>query len=150
MRPLIPALLIAALALPAHAQVNKCKGSDGKIIYQDTPCATAGGQELNIQTRRTDAHSAYDADRQAQRDIAAARQIDRERELNRRLADIDRGARDREKQAKADRCARYESRARDADYMANNVYRTAPYKEGARADARDLRDRHWSECFASR
>lgn len=32
--------LLLAVALPAHAQVFRCKQPDGRIAYQDTPCAT--------------------------------------------------------------------------------------------------------------
>lgn len=38
---LIAAALLAALCAPAWA-VNKCTGPDGKVVYQDAPCAGAG------------------------------------------------------------------------------------------------------------
>ena len=133
-------------AAPASAQINKCKGADGRITYQDTPCATEG-QQLDIRNRKTDPFGSLDSELQAQRDIRAARRIDQERELNRKLADIDRSARDREKQAKAARCASYQSSAERAEYWAGR-YVTPQYQGAERARAKALRDQHWSECFA--
>jgi len=41
MKLLASALLAGLAALPAHA-INKCTGPDGKIVYQDAPCAGKG------------------------------------------------------------------------------------------------------------
>src|SRR5574338_59331 len=41
---------VAAAGAPVHAEVNKCKGPDGKVVYQDMPCEAGVGQELNIRT----------------------------------------------------------------------------------------------------
>lgn len=34
-------------ALPAHA-INKCKASDGRFVYQDRPCLTGQGGEIEV------------------------------------------------------------------------------------------------------
>ncbi|MNZ91218.1 hypothetical protein D3C78_1101930 [compost metagenome] len=51
----IPALALtafAALALPATAQVHKCKDASGKTIYADAPCA-AGQSGSLLERKRT-------------------------------------------------------------------------------------------------
>lgn len=39
--------LTLALALPAHA-VNKCTGPDGRVSFQDGPCATGKAEKVNV------------------------------------------------------------------------------------------------------
>lgn len=40
------ACTLAALLLPAQAQVNKCRQPDGRIVYAQAPCEAAGAQPL--------------------------------------------------------------------------------------------------------
>ena len=44
MKPAIACLLCAVLAAPAHATIYKCLLDDGRVFYQDAPCAP--GREL--------------------------------------------------------------------------------------------------------
>lgn len=51
MRPIqttLAALLLTAIALPATAQVYRCKGPSGGIELQQTPCAGQGGTKLDV------------------------------------------------------------------------------------------------------
>lgn len=53
---LIITAAFCALALPALAQVHKCKGPDGRIVYSDGPCAMgASGGQINVQHNTIDA-----------------------------------------------------------------------------------------------
>ncbi|PAT42523.1 DUF4124 domain-containing protein [Vandammella animalimorsus] len=47
MRTLIAIALLLMTAGPAAA-VHKCKGQDGKIVFQDMPCVNGVGQELKL------------------------------------------------------------------------------------------------------
>lgn len=143
---IVAAAMLLIASIPVHAQINKCKGPDGKIVYQDTPCTTAVGQELNIQNRPTaPTYGETDSDRQARRDIEAARQIDRDREQRKIDAASDRRMREFEKQAKADRCARYENSAARAKYWADRTGDSA-YRDLKKQEADGYGKRYADEC----
>ncbi|WP_312305162.1 DUF4124 domain-containing protein [Pulveribacter sp.] len=71
------ALLACLPSIPAHA-VNKCTGPDGKVVYQDAPCA-GKGEAITVRpasgsgeaTAAADAQGRIDAMR-AENDMAAA------------------------------------------------------------------------------
>lgn len=50
LRLFLAAALGATLSTPALAQVNRCKGADGKITYSDLPCPAAA-QATQIKVR---------------------------------------------------------------------------------------------------
>ena len=53
------AILFACLCTSAAAQVVKCKGPGGKVIYSDVPCPDgAAGQSVNTQANVLDASGA--------------------------------------------------------------------------------------------
>lgn len=62
---LFTVLALAALAVPAGA-VNKCKGADGKVEYQDAPCS---GKGEHIDVRPASGHSDAQAQVSAQRQL---------------------------------------------------------------------------------
>lgn len=92
----------------------KCKDAAGRTSYQDQPCETGSGNALNIKPsappQRTDIiyGRASDSDLAARRDIEAARQLDRDRDESRRSADWDRRMNriDRESDERMDRVRR--------------------------------------------
>lgn len=49
---------LAGLAIPAHADLYKCKGADGKLTYQGTPCQS----ESEASTIRTPSVRQEDAE----------------------------------------------------------------------------------------
>lgn len=54
-----PAILLTAVMLsatPAWA-INKCTGPDGKVVFQDAPCADGKGEKLNIRSTSAPAAS---------------------------------------------------------------------------------------------
>lgn len=66
---------LSCLAFGASAQVVKCKGPGGKVIYSDTPCPEwLQGQEINTQANvlDTSAERAHSARSKAQERITAS------------------------------------------------------------------------------
>ncbi|WP_419095634.1 DUF4124 domain-containing protein, partial [Curvibacter soli] len=43
------AFAVLAVAMAPAFAVNKCKGPDGRVVYQDAPCADGQGKKLDIQ-----------------------------------------------------------------------------------------------------
>lgn len=69
------AVLLACLSTSTTAQVVKCKGPGGKVIYSDTPCPEGlQGQEINTQANvlDTSAERAHSARSKAQERITAS------------------------------------------------------------------------------
>ncbi len=77
MKLLVAGILVLLTTSPAHA-INKCTGSDGKIVYQDAPCA-GKGEAITVRpasgsgdaTAAADAQGRIDAMR-ADNEMAAA------------------------------------------------------------------------------
>lgn len=136
-----------AASIPSHAGLYKCSGAGGKVVYQDSPCAGGTGKLLDIPEPAHNPRSQYQAELEAQRDIAAARRLDQERELRRAQADLDQQRKDRDRRLQDRHCGNLEERASRAETLANRMPSSYPYREYERANAQALRDRHWSECY---
>ena len=67
---------LSCLAFGASAQVVKCKGHGGKVIYSDVPCQDGGeGQKVNTQANVLDgANDRRDADAMRSNSITAKRE----------------------------------------------------------------------------
>lgn len=140
-------LLGAVLSLPSHADLYKCAGAGGKVLYQDSPCTGGAGKLLDIQEPAYNPRAQYQAEMEAQRDIAAARRLDQERDMRRYQADLDQQRKDRDRRQQDRHCGNLEERASRAENLANRYPSNYPYREYERANAQALRDRHWSECY---
>ena len=64
-------LVLAVLAIPAHADLYKCKGTDGKLTYQDTPCPEAG-EAARIYRPSVRSEDVEAAETRARREIESA------------------------------------------------------------------------------
>src|SRR5574337_1112187 len=111
------ALVCSAMAFAHTAAAGdfyKCKDGAGRISYQDAPCPSGSSEQLDIKlqapARRNDINydRITDSERAAQRDIEAAKRLDRERDETRRSADWDRRMQqiDRESDERMDRVRR--------------------------------------------
>lgn len=151
---MIRALILASLcalcvtAQPVSAQVFKCKGPSGKVEYQSTPC-TGDATQRSVELMN-DAPSREDALRAQQRALSNKRQaaaIDAERERSQQRAMAAQDKRYEEKAAKEKRCAEYQASSERLDDRSSTWY-TKKYQDDDRAEAKALRDKHFSECFA--
>lgn len=111
-------LFVALLsAVPAHAgDFYKCKDGRGRTSYQDTPCASGSTEQLDIKPQQDKEqtrgvfHGGYsESELSAQRDIQAAKELDRDRRRAAQDADIDRRYREVDRRA-AEREERYRMR----------------------------------------
>lgn len=156
-RPLLfrlatPGLLLAALltspALPAAAAIYKCQAPDGQTAYQQTPCP-AGGAPTDIRSLQPNPAEQNAAEQRSQRDQAAARELEREQGKRQQAS-----AQEAERRSKAQReaAARCEGYLTDAHKLTHRSRTRSKAHDRLRDehDAESLRNRHFSECFASR
>lgn len=130
MRAIIALLLI--LALPAQATVYRCLLSDGRIIYQDVPCAKAPGWSLG------DAVPVLES-RLPGVVLPSAQEVDLARQ--RAQAEIDEARRLREAEAKAQ--AEAERVGREEQQRLNDFYRRCRLREMEVRSAEDLGQTYW-------
>ena len=106
--PCLGAVALAAIAIPAHAEIFRCTASGGAVTYQEIPCpASAPG-------RATDIPEAYPVINRIERDRLLEREAALEERLLKRaqidaaerIARDDRLARERENQALREALAR--------------------------------------------
>jgi len=144
--------VIFALLSPAiEAQVVKCKDAKGRITYADHHCPldSTSGETVKLNNiarddanaRRIDSQTAYDQGRLSNMDAdrAARREESRQAYLQG----------ERERQAKAEKCASYEREKAKAKQW-ENVWRTPALKDMERERGKQAGDSHFSECFGSR
>lgn len=130
MRALIAILLL--LALPAYATVYRCLLSDGRILYQDVPCAQAPGWSLGdaVPTLESQLPGVV---------LPSAQVVDLARQ--RAQAEIEEARRLREAEAKAQ--AEAERVAREEQQRLNDFYRRCRLREMEVRSAEDLGQTYW-------
>jgi hypothetical protein len=154
LHPLRPAprlLLLAALAGlygPAGAAIYKCEDAGGGTSYQQAPCP-GGGTEAQIRPHTPSAADEEAARQRGQRDKAAADELEREQETRRREALRQSQDRRAARQAATARCAKYLEEAETLAQRGQSRSK-AHDRERYERQAEDLRNRHFSECFAER
>jgi len=144
---ILPGLLLSGLlAAPAQAQVYRCTDPAGTTSYQAAPCQQHG-QPLELDTRQpTDAERRLSEER-ARQDGARLRRIEAEREAGAELAREQHTQRRKDETTASERCKSYLA---EADKLERSGNRQSGSLRGEkdRDKARDLRDKHFSECFA--
>jgi uncharacterized protein DUF4124 len=65
------AALLLIVTLPAHADLYKCKGAEGKTTYQDTPCGEAG-EAARIHQPSVRSEDVEAAEARARREVESA------------------------------------------------------------------------------
>lgn len=144
----IAALLTALHAAPALAQVFECPGQHGPS-FQGVPCADPG-RKLALAIHQPTPAELATAKAVARKELAFVQKTEAERERARRQAATERQRRKIEEQRKDARCARYVEDAERAEEDARTHHRRNRHKLNHERRARDLRDRHFSECFAAK
>ncbi|MDY0012770.1 MAG: DUF4124 domain-containing protein [Rhodocyclaceae bacterium] len=142
--PLLLALLLASG--PGQAGIYKCPAPGGGLAYQDIPCPT--GQALPEAPPADPAEAARTRARTAN-DIQNAQALERQWEDKQRRAAADHARREQERLEKARRCNAYEEEARQLERRGRS-WTLERHRQADAAEAQRLRDRHFSECFASR
>ncbi len=156
-------ICMALPAIPAQAEVYRCKDKNGAVIYQEIACPSAG-EAIRLQTSEPSAADQENANERARRERAFVNDVDAERENNRDLAQQDREEAKAKIAEQKARCAGYLTEAerlenivedRAEKIKANKYYDRHGKKHGdydTNASARDLdrarnlRDQYFKEC----
>lgn len=143
------AIVLLTFALPCGAagQVFKCSSAES-TVYQDTFCDDA--QKLNLSATRPDAAARAAARARTRKEERFVREIEQERESLSREARQERESREKERIAYTRRCDGYLRLAEQADADARRQFRRNTTQRDHERRARELRERHFSECFAAR
>lgn len=133
---------------PGLAQVYGCTGQTSPT-WQATPCLD-GGDLVRVPVHQPDA-----AERAAAREVARRERkfvdlVEAERERARKRAEAARQRQELEQQTHTTRCGNYLKKAERAEEAANTHKRPTRYKREQERRAKELRDRHFSECFTDR
>lgn len=139
-------LLAAINATPVMAQVFKCRGEHAPS-FQATPCSDAGNL-IDLPVHRPSSSDRAAARAIARKEQAFVRQTETERESAQRQAAVERRQRAAEQEIKAARCTAYLMDADRAEEIANGYLRPNRHQRDQERRARELRDRHFTECFA--
>jgi uncharacterized protein DUF4124 len=145
---LLLAGLLASLATPAAAAIYKCQEPGGPTTYQETPC-TSGGAAADIRAHQPSPEEREAARQRGQQDQAAARELERQQEA-RRLEGLRDAERRRNKRREAQaRCEKYLADAQTLAHRGETRTKEHDRRRDEQA-SEDLRNRHFSECFAGR
>jgi hypothetical protein len=143
---ILVALLAAINATPVTAQVFKCRGEHAPS-FQAIPCADTGNVlDLPVYQPSTAERAAARAI--ARKERAFVQKVETERESAQRQAAVERRRRAAEQEVKAARCAAYLADADRAEEIASRYSRPGRHQRDQERRARELRDRHFTECFA--
>jgi len=138
----LPPLLLAALSLPASAQVYKCS-VDGKVTYTQAPCER--GDETVLQVPGAPAVAGGSAG-ELERMRRASAQLQKERVARDTAQERADARADRTAATRKQRCDKLRQQAKWAD---DDVRRAQPQaQEAARLKARRAADRAALECPA--
>ena len=162
LRTLALTTLAWAVPLPAAGEVFKCVLADGKVIYQDSPCAgTHSPRPLHIEADRPSVWDELDAEERAAAERQRLRQLEEAREEQERDAEIEQEAR-RNREAREPpepslgaRCADYIKRVEQLEKplvpqqqkYEIELRRRGDDAQSRRVKARALRDKYFTECL---
>lgn len=135
-------LAVAAVCLPAHAQVYKCQ-EGGKTVFSDTPCrADAVPMDVKPATGDYDPVDGMRAQSRTLNDQAELMRIDNERAANRRAAAIDY---ERGRKSESERCYQIRKGKAEAQYWAKE-FRHPDNVRREQEKAKYLGEREFFEC----
>lgn len=133
----------------APAQVYKCPQPDGRASYQDAPCVGQPSKQVRVETGAPSVVDQAAAERRAQDERRRLAEIESEREYNKRLAQVERDEATKAAQKRARKCAEYVNRAAYLEERSTTWY-TEKFKNQDLAEARYIRNQHFSECGGSK